>query len=76
VDDQKVRGSDIAAQLSELDGVPITVKRLCTWGYLIEGKTDFEQKRVPNFLKSLLGGRTFTFARRLADISMGAFLVP
>lgn len=75
VDDREARGSGIAARLAALEGVSITVKRLKTGDYLIEGKAVLERKRVPDFLESLVDGRLFTQAKRLADSPWRPFLI-
>jgi ERCC4-type nuclease len=75
VDDREARGSGIAARLAELEGVSITVKRLRTGDYLIEGKAVLERKRVPDFLGSLFDGRLFAQAKRLADAPVRALLI-
>jgi hypothetical protein len=59
VDDREARGSGLVARLAEMEGVSVTVKRLRTGDYLIEGKAVLERKRVPDFLGSLFEGRLF-----------------
>ena len=75
VDDREARGSGLVARLAEMEGVSVTVKRLRTGDYLIEGKAVLERKRVPDFLGSLFEGRLFAQAKRLADSSVRPFLI-
>jgi len=75
VDDREARESRLAARLSEMEGVSVTVKRLRTGDYLIEGKAVLERKRVPDFLGSLFEGRLFAQAKRLADSPVRPFLI-
>jgi ERCC4-type nuclease len=75
VDDREARGSGLAGRLAALEGVSVTVKRLRTGDYLIEGKAVLERKRVPDFLESLFEGRLFAQAKRLADSSVRPFLI-
>jgi ERCC4-type nuclease len=58
-----------------MEGVTVTVKRLRTGDYLIEGKALLERKRVPDFLESLRQGRLFSQATRLADSPCRPFLI-
>ncbi|MDP1830430.1 MAG: ERCC4 domain-containing protein [Geothrix sp.] len=75
VDDREARGSGIAARLAEMEGVFVTVKRLRTGDYLIEGKAVLERKRVADFLESLRQGRLFSQASRLAASPLRSFLI-
>lgn len=75
VDDREARGSGIATRLAQMQGVSITVKRLRTGDYLIEGKAVLERKRVPDFLESLRQGRLFSQASRLAASPLRPFLI-
>lgn len=75
VDDREARGSGIAARLAGMEGVFVTVKRLRTGDYLIEGKAVMERKRVPDFLESLRLGRLFSQASRLAAFPLRSFLI-
>jgi len=43
VDDREARGSRLAARLAGLEDVSVTVKRLRTGDYLIEGKAVLER---------------------------------
>jgi len=75
VDDREARGSELASQLAEMEGVSVTVKRLRTGDYLIEGKAVLERKRVRDFLESLRRGRLFSQATRLATSPWRPFLI-
>jgi ERCC4-type nuclease len=75
VDDREARGSGVADRLAGMDGVVVAGKRLRTGDHLIEGKAVLERKRVPDFLESLLDGRLFAQAKRLADSPVRAFLI-
>jgi DNA excision repair protein ERCC-4 len=75
VDDREARGSGIAARLAAMEGASVTVKRLRTGDYLIEGKAVLERKRVTDFLESLRQGRLFSQANRLAASPYRPFLI-
>ena len=69
VDDRESTGPvvDLLNQFSEFR---VTVTRLKLGDYLVEGKFLFERKTLPDLVISIVSGRLFTQAMRLAATSL------
>jgi ERCC4-type nuclease len=74
VDDREA-GSPVVVALGELPNISLGVERLRTGDYVVEGDCVFERKTIPDFARSLMDGRLFAQAHRLAfQASRRAFI--
>ncbi len=69
VDDREV-ASGIIPTLQETEGVTVRVRRLEVGDYLIAGKLIVERKTLNDFAASIVDGRLFSQASRLASLPL------
>ena len=65
VDDREA-GSPVVVALGELPNISLGVERLRTGDCVVEGDCVFERKTIRDFARSLVDGRLFAQAHRLA----------
>lgn len=73
--DDRERDADVIAALQRLDGVAVTVQRLALGDYQADGALIVEHKTLSDFAISIVDGRLFTQARRLAAAPMRSLLI-
>jgi DNA excision repair protein ERCC-4 len=70
--DDRERSSGVAEELEKLDGVVVTIKHLTLGDYSIDGAVLIERKTAADFAQSLIDGRLFGQAGRIAKSSLRA----
>ena len=65
----------VLAALRDLPGVQVTVRRLSLGDYLVDGRLLVERKTLPDFALSVVDGRLFTQAARLAASELPVALI-
>ena len=64
--DDRERKSEVIQHLSEMKNVSVGIKRLCLGDYLVNNRLVFERKTLNDFALSIIDGRLFSQAIRLA----------
>ncbi len=67
IDDRECRGEVLPALRGD-DRFAVRVERLARGDYLIDARFLFERKTLPDLVKSIISGRLFKQALRLADV--------
>ncbi|HTL58228.1 MAG TPA: ERCC4 domain-containing protein [Candidatus Limnocylindrales bacterium] len=73
--DDREAGSPVPAALKQIPGINLQFKRLAVGDYLVNGRCVFERKTVADFAASVIDGRLFTQAGKLARLSIPAALI-
>jgi DNA excision repair protein ERCC-4 len=74
VDDREA-ASAVPAALKRLPGVDMRFKRLAVGDYLVNGRCVFERKTIADFAQSIIDGRLFVQADKLARLSISAAII-
>ena len=74
VDDREAR-SGVVAALQQQDDVQVIVQRLDIGDYEVDGRLLVERKTLPDFALSIVDGRLFQQAHRLADAAWPAAML-
>jgi len=74
VDDREA-GSAVPAALKQLPGIDVRFKRLAVGDYLVNGRCVFERKTIVDFADSIIDGRLFGQADKLARLSIPAAII-
>ena len=75
VADDRERNSDIIKFLSNIDNVSVGVKRLSVGDYIVDNQLAFERKTLNDFARSIVDGRLFRQAIRLANSKYKSVLI-
>jgi ERCC4-type nuclease len=65
--DDRERPSGVAAELEKADGVLVKIEHLTLGDYCVDGAVLIERKTAADFAASLIDGRLFGQAGRMAD---------
>jgi DNA excision repair protein ERCC-4 len=68
--DDRERPSGVLAELENLDGVVVKIEHLALGDYCVDGAVLIERKTAADFARSLIDGRLFGQASRMAASSM------
>jgi DNA excision repair protein ERCC-4 len=68
--DDRERPSGVLTELEKLEGVIIKIEHLSVGDYCIGGTVLFERKTAADFAQSLIDGRLFSQAKRMATSSL------
>jgi DNA excision repair protein ERCC-4 len=68
--DDRERSSGVLTELEKLEGVTIKIEHLTVGDYCIDGAVLFERKTAADFAQSLIDGRLFGQAKRMATSSL------
>jgi DNA excision repair protein ERCC-4 len=68
--DDRERVSGVAAELEKLGGITIRFEQLAVGDYCIDGAVLIERKTAADFAQSLIDGRLFSQAKRMATSSL------
>ena len=68
--DDRERPSGVLTELEKLEGVTIKIEQLSVGDYCIDGAVLFERKTAADFAQSLIDGRLFGQAKRMATSSL------
>jgi len=68
--DDRERPSGVLTELEKLEGVIIKIEHLSVGDYCIDGAVLFERKTAADFAQSLMDGRLFGQAKRMATSSL------
>jgi len=74
VDDREA-GSPVPPALRQLAGVEVRLKRLAVGDYEVDGRCVFERKTVADFANSIVDGRLFVQAAKLARLTIPAAII-
>lgn len=74
VDDREAN-SPVPAALKQLRDVTVRFQRLAVGDYLVEGRCVFERKTVVDFAASIVDGRLFLQAHKLARLTMPSAII-
>ena len=75
VADDRENAAGVIAALRALAGIEVEVRRLEVGDYLVDGRFAVERKTLPDFAQSLIDGRLFTQAAKLAKGSARGVIV-
>ena len=64
--DDRERKSEVIQFLLEMKNVSVGIKRLCLGDYFVDNRLVFERKTLNDFALSIIDGRLFSQAIRLA----------
>ena len=67
VADDRESNSELIQYFSDLDNVSVTIKRLAVGDYIVDHRLIFERKTLNDFARSIVDGRLFRQAIRLAS---------
>ena len=73
--DDREQESEVINRLQTLDHLDVTVKRLTKGDYEVERRVTFERKTVIDFASSILDGRLFSQAARLASTGRSVAMI-
>ena len=68
--DDRERSSGLVAELEQFDGVIVKIEHLAVGDYCIDGAVLIERKTATDFAQSLIDGRLFGQAKRMAASSL------
>jgi DNA excision repair protein ERCC-4 len=68
--DDRERPSGVVAELEKLDGLVVKIEHLAVGDYCIDGAVLIERKTATDFAQSLIDGRLFGQAKRMATSSL------
>jgi ERCC4-type nuclease len=75
VADDRERNSEVIRLLSEVDNVSVAIKRLDVGDYIVDRRLIFERKTLNDFARSIVDGRLFRQAIRLASSKYKSVLI-
>ncbi len=73
--DHREAASPVPAALKALPTVELQFKRLAVGDYLVDGRCVFERKTVKDFADSIVDGRLFVQAKRLASLAQPTAII-
>jgi DNA excision repair protein ERCC-4 len=73
--DHREAASPVPAALRGLPGIDLQFKRLPVGDYLVDGRCVFERKTLQDFAGSIVDGRLFVQAKRLANLAEPAAII-
>ncbi len=73
--DDREAASAVPDALKQIPGVDLRVQRLKIGDYEVERRCVFERKTMPDFAASIVDGRLFTQAQRLAQLDLTTALI-